>query len=142
METEMFEITGGPSKFDFIVAISFRKQDTQRVKFKVRSKKGVVEEFEVEILAIMQTGNLEDGEGHWWRFMTSCPDVIRNGHWERLRFNMIGLYSTGGKGGRSGSLRSLTFNQRRLLDAAFGHPSAWDDLKKDGFRLPDTKMFA
>ena len=143
METEMFEIVGGPSKYDFLTSLSFRKQDTQRVVFKVRNKKGVIEEFEVEIMAVMQTGESESGEEHQWRFLTGCcPRVLRFGSWKILRFSMLGTYFTGGKNGRKGHLKTLTYNQRLLLGAAFGHPGAWEELKNSGFKIPDTRLNA
>lgn len=143
MDTEMVEIIGGPSKYKFLTSISLRMRNTEKVMFKVRHRTGNVEELHVDILAIMHMGDFdEEGEAHYWRFLTGTPSVIRNDHWMELDCVMLGLYSTGGKHGRSGSMRFLTSNQDRLLDAAFGHPKAWDDLKKKGFKLPDTKMYA
>jgi hypothetical protein len=140
METQMFEIVSGPSKFDFIASASFRKQDTQKVVFRVKDIRGSIEDFEVEILAILQCGPREDGEGHWWRFVTSYPWAIRNDNWTSLGFMMLGIYSTGGRHGRRGTLRSLSSDQSCLIEAAFGSLGAWNELKDGGFRLPDTRL--
>ena len=140
METQVWDIVGGPSKYDFIEALSFRKQYPQKVRFKIRSKSGLEEEFEVEIFAIMSTGEREGGEGHWWRFVASPPAVSYEGYRVTLHFHLVGIYSTGGKNGRTGSLRSLDHDQCRLVDAAFGNIGAWDELKEHGFKLPDTKL--
>lgn len=142
METQTCVIVGGPSKFDFLMSVGLRKQtDDRNVRFKVRwDGTSSVEEIEVEIIAIMQAGEREDGECHWWRFVASYPMVARQGNWVRLPFWILGVYSTGGKRGRTGGLRSLSYEQTQVIDAAFGSEKARTILKIAGYRLPNTVL--
>ncbi len=139
--TQVWDIIGGPSKFDFLQSLSFRKHPAQSVRFTVRDKEGVVEVFEVELHTVMQFGGPdENGEGHCWRFATGYPVVVRDSHWVSLHFTMLGEFFTGGKKGKTGTLKSLDHKQTRLFDAVFGNVAAMRELRDAGYKIPDMRL--
>ena len=76
MTLKRMEILGGPSKFDFLETISFRKFPQQTVTFK--TVHDTEEQVEIQISTITthnQSGKLAGEEGHEWFFI---------GHIERM----------------------------------------------------------
>lgn len=95
-------IISGPSKYDFLEALSFRKYPIQKVKMKLQERTGdKIEVREVQVTAVSKKSdhNSEDRvEGHLWGF-------VGNIDWDGTKgtypIPIVGEYSTQSRTGRA-----------------------------------------
>lgn len=90
MILDKIDIVGGPSKFDFLQTICFRKYPRQEVTFKITSADGSTSEISCRIYTITahdHKGKNIGEEGHEWFFLACTNDI------ERL-VSVRGKYST------------------------------------------------
>ena len=106
------EIVGGPSKFDFLETIEFRKYPQQHVSFKIVDE-GKERELVTEVSTITphdHSGKLPGEEGHEWFFLGGMRELHRDfppSSWIR------GKYSTKT---RTGWVEEISLKEARLID--------------------------
>jgi hypothetical protein len=143
-QKDVFEIIGGPSKFDLMEALFSRKHGSQPViTFKLKNFKGDEVLVEANISALMaescSVNDREDGDEHLWSFCTSDTRSRSDGYpWVSFRGVLLGLYSTKTRCGTARRLHKQS--QLFLLSAAFGSKRDREELTKEGFEIPDVSV--
>ncbi|GEM_PF-6841494 len=103
-ELRAWAILSGPSKYDFLEALYFRRYPTQKVKMKLQEAKGAKTEVrEVFIRAVSKKsdnigGDPREEEGHLWGFVGS---IDWDGTKGTYSIPIVGEYSTKERVGRA-----------------------------------------
>ncbi len=121
------KIVGGPSKYDFEIALSFRKWPRQQITFKIESRNLV---GDTENVTISHIGRIDEPkklpgqEGHWWYFLGDADpediDLCQQGS-GALR----GVYSTQT---RTGWVEEISIEHWQTIRLALGCDIPTDEL--------------
>ena len=77
VEQEQFEVVGGPSKFDLLIALSFRKYPPQDIILQILDTDGRKRQISAKVVLVTSLKKREDDgkEGHWWRIIGYSNDL-------------------------------------------------------------------